>query len=88
MAFRDKVKQEALQQKALRRQGKPIPPELKKYARLSGLFACLIAGIGSLAIFGIGVMTGTYYIAFILLFAVLALFGLIQLVSGYYLLHS
>jgi hypothetical protein len=51
------------------------------------LFAFLVAGVGSGIILVIGVLSGTYYIAFILLFAVLALFGLIQLVSGHYLLH-
>lgn len=86
MTFKQHVQEEAKKQKELRALGQPIPSEYKKYARLSGLFAWLISGVGSLVILGIGFSSGSYYVAFILLFAVLSVGGLIQLITGKHLL--
>lgn len=82
MSFRDSVINEANKQKELRQQGKAIPAEYKKYARISGLVAFLVAGVGSIVILVIGFMNDTYYIAFILLFATLSVMGLVQLITG------
>ena len=88
MSFADEVKKEAAAQKELKAQGKPIPPELKKYARRSGVVVCIVAGIGSALILGIGMSTGTYYVGFILFFAVLAVMGIIQAITGRSLLQK
>ncbi|MBU4315474.1 hypothetical protein KJ673_03685 [Patescibacteria group bacterium] len=82
MTFREKVTIEARKQKELRAQGKVIPKEYKKYARIGGLGIFLACGIGDLIILLICWYADTYYIFFILLFAVLSLFGLVQLITG------
>ncbi|HAL50435.1 MAG: hypothetical protein UU40_C0003G0009 [Candidatus Uhrbacteria bacterium GW2011_GWD2_41_121] len=82
MTFRENVIIEARKQKELRAQGKSIPNEYKKYARISGLGIFLACGIGDLIIILICWYTGTYYIFFILLFAVLSMIGLVQFLIG------
>lgn len=82
MAFRDDVRAEAKKQKELLSAGKAIPAEYKKFARKSGLGIFLVGGVGALAIVGVGTASGTYYVAFILLFAVLSGAGLLQVITG------
>lgn len=88
MAFRDNVKAEAAKQKEFKTAGKHIPAEFKIYARKSGLAMFLISGIGALFILGVGMMSGTYYVFFILLFAVLSVMGLLQVITGKHLISG
>ncbi|PIW37248.1 MAG: hypothetical protein COW24_00920, partial [Candidatus Kerfeldbacteria bacterium CG15_BIG_FIL_POST_REV_8_21_14_020_45_12] len=86
--FRDKVITEALVQKTLRAEGKAIPSGQKKYARLAGGLAWIICGAGAFVIVLIGMLSGSYYVFFILLFGVLSVGGFIQLITGRHLISK
>lgn len=80
--FRERVAEENRAQRALRAAGKPIPPELKKYARLSGLWLFLVPLIG-IGLFSLILKsTGLVSVTFTLLFFVLSAIGLFELITG------
>lgn len=82
MAFPDNIRTEAAKQKEFTNAGNPIPAEYKTFARKAGVIIFLIGGLGALAISVVGMISGTYYIVFILLFAVLSVSGLLQIITG------
>lgn len=87
MSFRDEVTKEAREQRLLREAGRPIPPELRRYARLSAL-AVIVVSTAVLAFsLYLGSRSGRVYV-FADLFAVaLAGIGLVQLISGRHFLN-
>lgn len=80
--FRDRVRQEAAEQRRLRAAGQPIPTTSKKYARLSGLALIIAPGIGEILFFLLLDNTGYVSVTFSLLFLVLMVIGLAQIISG------
>ena len=86
MSYRDNVIKEALEQKRLRAEGKPIPASAKVYARKSGLITFLIGLIGMVIFSFISGMGSSIYLAAILFSLVITLLGLAQLITGKHLL--
>lgn len=82
LKFRDHVRQEAQEQRRLRAANQPIPANLKKYARLSGLVLLIAPGIGEILFFLLLSDTGYVSVTFSLLFLVLMVIGLAQIISG------
>lgn len=80
--FRDKVKAEAKAQKELRAAGQPIPKQLKKYARLSGLVMMIAPTFGLFVLYVIARSSGTTSVGVTLFFSLFILVGLAQLISG------
>lgn len=87
MSFRDEVAREAREQRLLREAGKPIPPELRRYARRSAAAVT----VGSVAALGFSLFltarTGRLYVFADLFAATLAGIGLVQLATGRHFLN-
>lgn len=86
MAFRDHVKEEALAQRQLRKAGQPIPPAMRRYARLSGAIVFVGSGLGFVVILTVARDSGFVSVFGLLFTAVFALGGLAQLLTGRHLL--
>lgn len=84
--FRDKVIAEAIAQRELRKAGKAIPADLRRYARLAGLLTAALTGGGATVILLLGYHYGTLYWGALLFMAVLAMMGLVQAVMGLHLI--
>ena len=84
--FRAKVIEEAIQQRKLSDAGEPIPSHLRVQARLSGLIVAGVATAGGFGIAWLGLGSGEVYVGALLFVGVLALGGLIQVISGRHLL--
>lgn len=80
--FRDKVKTEAKAQKELKASGKPIPPELKKYARLSGVIMILGSGAGLGLLIVLAKVSGFSSVGISLFFGFFMLLGVAQVITG------
>jgi hypothetical protein len=84
--FRDKVIEEAIAQRELRSEKRPIPANLRRYARLSGLGIVLTCCAGSVVVAVLAYFFGALYWGIILFFFALAAIGFLQLVTGLHLL--
>ncbi|HRI10896.1 MAG TPA: hypothetical protein PKW35_23920 [Nannocystaceae bacterium] len=82
MAFRDRVREEANHQRALRAAGEAIPPSARRYARIAGAATFGLGGGGAALIVALGVIYGQLYYGAALFLAALGVLGLVQLASG------
>ncbi len=88
MAFRHNVEKEARLHLKLKSEGKPIPPEHRIYARKSGLIVTLVGAAGFLAIWAIYAWSARIYVGMFLFTAVIAIMGLLQLITGKHLITT
>lgn len=88
MAFRDSVIAEDRRQKELLEAGKPIPTELKRYARKGGLIMIALGAAGSLLIWSMAGWSGLIGVGGLLFTTFIALAGVAQLVTGRHLLRG
>lgn len=86
--FRDKVKAEATAQRDLKANGKPIPAELKRYARFSGVILIIGPGLGLILLYGVARSTSTIAVGAGLFFAFFVLVGVAQVITGRYFLAA
>lgn len=87
MSFRDEVTKEAREQRTRREAGQPIPPELRRYARLSGLATVGVSAAGLGLVLAIGHRTGRLFVFADLFLATLTVIGLVQLITGRHFLN-
>lgn len=87
MSFRDEVTKEARDQRLRREAGQPIPPELRRYARLSGLATVAVSGAGLGLVLAIGQRVGRVFLFADLFLAALTVIGLAQLITGRHFLN-
>ena len=82
--FARRVAYEAHQQRTLREAGKPIPWNLRVYARLSGLFILVANSALAYAAhrYTKNWLDGEIYLVTILLSGIFCLLGLVQLLTG------
>ena len=88
MTYRDRVIEEDRRQKALLAAGKPIPPELKKYARQGGLAMLLLGTAGAIFVWKIGLLGDRIFIGALLFMLFIAVAGIAQIVTGRYRLRK
>lgn len=84
--FREKVIKEALLQKQLKLEGKPIPSSDKKYARLSGLVMLIAGSVGFLFVAQVVDDVSLLSVFAILFMIVITIAGILQFLTGMHLL--
>lgn len=86
--FAQEIKREAAEQRALQAAGEVIPASMRVYARKAGLAMGVVSGSGSGVIAALGYVSGKLYILPIALFAVFAVIGVAQLITGRHLVSG
>lgn len=88
LRFAQEIKREAAEQRALRAAGEAIPASTRVYARKAGLAMGLVSGMGSGVIAALGYVSGKLYVVPVALFAVFAVIGVAQLITGRHLVSG